>query len=300
MNEIIITTQEELDKLTDFKEQIAIIIKGNIYRLSRNVKNGLYSVSGNATVKYVSDNATVQYVSDNATVQSVSGNATVQSVSGNATVQYVSGNATVQSVSGNATVQYVSGNATVQSVSGNATVKYVSDNATVQSVFDNATVQYVSGNATVKILSDSVTGAASGRAVIILQDCSPKIIISGHATLVNTIAQKHTKESFLNTFIPDDKGFVYLYKSVNSNTRCDFKTGKIKYEGMVTCPDFDPSEDRKCGGGLHLSPLPFMTQKFNIGKILTCRVHKDDFVVYHESIEKVRCRKVEVIGEYNG
>jgi acetaldehyde dehydrogenase (acetylating) len=201
MNEIIITTQEELDKLTDFKEQIAIIIKGNIYRLSRNVKNGLYSVSGNATV------------------------------------QYVYGNATVQSVSDNATVKYVSDNATVQSVSGNATV---------QSVSDNATVQYVSGNATVKILSDSVTGAASGRAVIILQDCSPKIIISGHATLVNTIAQKHTKESFLNTFIPDDKGFVYLYKSVNSNTRCDFKTGKIKYEGMVTCPYFDPSEDRKC------------------------------------------------------
>jgi hypothetical protein len=213
-------------------------------------------------------------------------------------VQYVSGSATVQSVYGNATVQYVSENATVQYVYGNATVRYVSGNATVQSVSENATVQYVSGNATIKILGDNVKVTASDRSIVIVQNCKPQVKISGHATLVNTVNHKHTKDSFLNTYQPDDKGYVTLYKSVRPDTYCDFYTGKIKYEGEITCNDWKEDDSIDCGYGFHLSPLPFMTQKFNIGKILKCLVHKDDFLVYHGSIEKVRCKKVKVIGEY--
>jgi hypothetical protein len=93
------------------------------------------------------------------------------------------------------------------------------------------------------------------------------------------------------------KGKIILYKSVNPKTLCDFHTGKIKYEGTVTCPDFDPDPERECGGGLHLSPMPELALKYNNGKVLKCEVALKDIVVYGHNIDKVRCKKVKVVGE---
>ena len=93
------------------------------------------------------------------------------------------------------------------------------------------------------------------------------------------------------------KNKIILYKSVNPDTLCDFYTGKIKYEGTVTCPDFDPNPERECGGGLHLSPTPELAMSFNQGKVLKCEVALKDIVVYGHNIDKVRCRKVTVTGE---
>jgi hypothetical protein len=91
---------------------------------------------------------------------------------------------------------------------------------------------------------------------------------------------------------------MILYKSVNPENHCDFYTGKIKYQGVVECPDFDQNSDRQCGGGLHLSPLPEMALKYNEGKVLKCEVDINDIVVFPTDITKVRCRKVKVLGEY--
>jgi hypothetical protein len=93
------------------------------------------------------------------------------------------------------------------------------------------------------------------------------------------------------------KGKMVLYKSVYPTNLCDFYTGEIKYEGTVTCPDFDPNPERECGGGLHLSPTPELALSYNQGKVLKCEVALKDIVVYGRNIDKVRCRKVKVIGE---
>jgi len=94
-----------------------------------------------------------------------------------------------------------------------------------------------------------------------------------------------------------DNSTIILYKSVNPETSCDFCTGKIKYDGTVTCPDWDPDPERECGGGLHLSPTPDLALSFNRGKVLKCEVALKDIVVYGRNINKVRCREVRVIGE---
>jgi hypothetical protein len=116
------------------------------------------------------------------------------------------------------------------------------------------------------------------------------------ATVVETPAIIERKpEYFWNLCESDGNGSVYLYKSVDPKTLCDFQTGKIKYEGVVECPDFDPSTDRECGGGLHLSPTKGQARSYHMGKVLKCRVKKEDIVIYAPNMTKVRCRKVEVL-----
>jgi hypothetical protein len=93
------------------------------------------------------------------------------------------------------------------------------------------------------------------------------------------------------------KNKVILYKSVNPKTLRDFRTNSIKYEGIVECPDFDPSKERECGGGLHLCAKPLQALSFNQGQLLKCEVDLKDIVVYSKNIEKVRCKKVKVLGK---
>ena len=112
--------------------------------------------------------------------------------------------------------------------------------------------------------------------------------------IVNQKQWLHTKKSFLDIYPADDDGFVTLYKVTDENG-LDRRTGTIKYEGIVECPDWDHDKDRQCGGGLHLSPEPYLALQYNTGPVKKCRVHRDDFVVYGPDITKVRCRRVEVL-----
>lgn len=104
-----------------------------------------------------------------------------------------------------------------------------------------------------------------------------------------------SKKEFLRTLERSGSGYV-LYKSVNPETLCDFQTGKIKYSGVVVCPDWTPDPSLECGGGLHLSPRPGMALSYHRGKVLRCRVLARDMVLYQPGdFTKVRCRKVEVL-----
>jgi len=158
------------------------------------------------------------------------------------------------------------------------------------------------GNSITRIKSDRVTLAKiKQRAVIILEDVKVKIPKKDSSAIVvkNKIA-KHNITSFVEIYdLKKEDGSVILYKSVNKDTYCDFRTGKVKYEGIVECPDFDPDEDRECGGGLHLCATPEGAKSFADGpaKLLKCRVKLKDIVVFHGNIQKVRCKKVEVLGE---
>jgi len=135
-------------------------------------------------------------------------------------------------------------------------------------------------------------------AVIIMIGCVCKIKkkVKSVTIIKNKIAE-YKKTDFLSIYPADKDGNLTLYKSVQSNNT-DFYTGKIEYKGTVTCPDWNPDKNQQCGGGLHLSPLPWQALSYNQGKLLECKVHKNDFVVYPQDISKVRCKKVTVIGEY--
>ena len=178
---------------------------------------------------------------------------------------------------------------------------YIVEKAKIQGVWGNATVQRVGGNATVKIFSSSATiKKALQECVIIYQDCTPNLP-KNVPNLIRTKGAVHTIESFAEFYEDLVKGTkMTLYKSVNPETECDFYTGRIHYkDGATVRPEhFDPSNDRECGDGLHLSPTPEMALSYNKGKVKVCKVAIKDIVVYSENITKVRCAKVKVIGDY--
>ena len=133
--------------------------------------------------------------------------------------------------------------------------------------------------------------------IVTLQDCDFPFKHQSNVRVIKTKTFQYDIKSFSEIY-PAKRKILTLYKSVNPDTLCDFRTEGIKYEGVVTCPDFDPNPERQCGGGLHLSPTPQLALTYHKGKVLVCHVHVDDVVIYPFNITKVRCRKVKVIGEY--
>ena len=183
------------------------------------------------------------------------------------------------------TIQYVEGG-TIQSVEG-GTIQYVW----------GGTIQDVWGSATIHLFGKSNIGIAKYPSVIICRN-GYKQKIKGNSTVINQSAENYTKKDFVELF-GGREGTITLYKSVNPDTLCDFKTGKIRYEvgKEVICPDWNPDKTVQCGNGLHLSPTPAMALSYNHGKVLKCEVDIKDFVVYSKDITKVRCKKVKVIEE---
>ena len=156
------------------------------------------------------------------------------------------------------------------------------------------TISRAFGEAVVVCISDLPEILACHGAVIICQDCNPKIKTIGPVQIVRNSAVPHTIDTVCDIYPPDKKGFLTLYKSVHPDTLCDFYSGKIRYEGVVECPDWKPDPRIVCGNGLHLALTPDMALGYNPeGKVLECRVHKDDIAVYAKNITKVRCRRVE-------
>src|SRR5690606_37141717 len=116
------------------------------------------------------------------------------------------------------------------------------------------------------------------------------------ATVVKTPEEmEYTPKMFFERCEQDGDDLI-LYKSVNPETGCDYRTGKIKYEGVVECPVRAPNAERECGGGLHLNPTSGAALSYHQGGVLRCRVKRKDVVVWKRNISKVRCRRVEVFG----
>ena len=177
----------------------------------------------------------------------------------------------------------------------NATVE-ASDNAILEAS-DNATVR-AWGNATLRILSSrSIIRELADQAIAVIQECDG-VVISKKEDTAQVIYTKQTRysiKSIQRLYNHPEGEPLVLYKSVRDDLT-DFYSGKIKYEGVVECPDWDPNSERECGGGLHLSPTPDLARDYNIGKLLRCEVMPEDISVYPYNITKVRCRKVKVIG----
>jgi len=171
------------------------------------------------------------------------------------------------------------------------------DNSHVQAR-DNSHVQ-AWDNSTGKILSDISFLSVNHFAVVVCVQSEPKQIKKDKTgKIIKTKIFRQTKKTFCDIYknnMIDDKTII-LYKSVKSDNT-DFYTGKIKYEGIVKCPDWNPDASLECGNGLHLSPTPEHALSYNKGKIIGCKVKISDFVVYPYNITKVRCKQVEVFSE---
>ena len=154
-------------------------------------------------------------------------------------------------------------------------------------------------NSMTNVISSSVVLKAHHFSISQIQDCDPKIEYFDKASILRTKTWLHDKKSFLDIYQDrGPNGGVILYKSVRPETRCDFYTGRIKYEGEVVCPDWNPDEKVECGGGFHLSPSPSLALSYNEGLVLKCEVMPEDFVVYGKDIKKMRCKRVTVLGEH--
>jgi hypothetical protein len=94
------------------------------------------------------------------------------------------------------------------------------------------------------------------------------------------------------------KTAITLYKTVKADFT-DHYTGEITYaaDTELTCLDWDPNPKRQCGGGLHLSPTPYLALSYHQGNIMKCEVKINDIVIYAPDITKVRCRMVKVLEE---
>ena len=134
---------------------------------------------------------------------------------------------------------------------------------------------------------------------IIFMEKKRKVVKDKTATVIVTPRIQYDLKLFCDIYRDSVDGkFIILYKSVNPKTLCDFYTGTIKYEGTVICPDWKTDTNIQCGNGLHLSPTPEMALSYNQGKVLKCKVAIKDIAVYPLNITKVRCKKVEVLGDY--
>jgi hypothetical protein len=236
------------------------------------------------------------------TIQSVWGG-TIQYVRGG-TIQYVRGG-TIQSVWGG-TIQSVWGG-TIQSVRGGTiqsvwggTIQYVWG-GTIQSVW-GGTIQYVWGNATIHVYSKtSFTRITQQTTIIVYSDgeIDAEYVAESVAVVHRTTKIQNTLSTTREAFglVEDENGNLTLFKARNPETKCDYRTGKIKYEGEVVCPDWGRGPNRQCGGDLHISPLPGLTRIYSPdGEIVEVKVRPEDIVVHSDDITKCRARRV-VVGK---
>ena len=166
---------------------------------------------------------------------------------------------------------------------------------------DNASA-VLRGNASAELRDNASAVLRDNASAIALDNAFALLFDKAKAKkLMNATVKKYKEPVYdakIFSAVAEHQGkMLILYKSVDPETLCDFRTGKIKYAigTDVECPDWDPDPERECGGGLHLSHTAMKTQEFSKGKILKCLVDPNDIVVYRGSIEKVRCRKVRPI-----
>ena len=276
MKTIEIMTQAEFDALpAKFADITEINISGNIQEIKSTPENSHIRICG-GTVSAICGG----------TVSAIRGG-TVSAICGG-TVSEIWGG-TVSTICGG-TVSTICGG-TVSAIRGGTV-----------SAIRGGTVSTICGG-TVSFFVDFNLPTAFLLAIIIAVNCKVKISQKQKTVSYTEIITKKDLSSsqYCQSLEKTGSGFI-LYKSVNSETSCDFYSGKIKYEigAVVTCSDFDPNKKRQCGGGLHLSPTPQMALNYNQGKILVCEVKARNIIVYPDDVTKVRCRKVKVIRAWEG
>jgi hypothetical protein len=96
--------------------------------------------------------------------------------------------------------------------------------------------------------------------------------------------------------IPDEKGFVTLYKRVNKIDDTTFKSCYdasfvYKIGEYATVDDADTS-NASCSSGIHVSHPNYWSEG---DALIACQVHIDDIITIQAG--KVRCKRVKVLSE---
>lgn len=86
------------------------------------------------------------------------------------------------------------------------------------------------------------------------------------------------------------RGFAVLFKAVEDDWMGSYKRGITYRPGdKPKAPDFNPRGE--CGGGLHLSPRPFMARTYCDGAthFLACKVRVSDLVIVGDKVKVPSC-----------
>ncbi len=192
--------------------------------------------------------------------------------------------------SGSASVR-ASGSASV-SASGSASVR-ASDSASVRA-FGSASVRAF-GSASVRAFDSASVSASDSASVRAFDSASvsatPAVAVHNHGTsgeitggVVIPIRRPATTAewcAFYGVDVADD-GTAVLYKAVDDTFHSGWGT---RYAPGDTPEAPDWNDRNECGGGLHLSPRPFMALTYNPGadRFVACTVNVADLVVISDS-----------------
>ena len=250
------------------------------------------AMKSNSKIREMWDKSHVKEMKNNAQIDIMRGSSQVDIMKGNSQVKEMWECAQVGVMRESSKVNMMMGNSQIIEMRENSLVNEMRECSQVDVAFENASLKSYSSHAEVLRLKHQST--------LICQDCTVDVKEKDDtANIIVTKTMQHTKNTFLEIYRDNmiDDNHIMLYKSVNPDDNFDFYSGKIKYEGIVECPDWDDDMWIECGRGLHLSPTPELALYYNRGKVLKCKVNIKDFVVYPHNINKVRCKRVEVLGE---
>jgi hypothetical protein len=148
------------------------------------------------------------------------------------------------------------------------------------------------GSATVRA-TGSVTVEAWDRATV-AADPSVSVQAWGAPDDAGQFAPATSAEDWCRTYgVAVEDGIATLFKSVSSDYTSRFGTSYAP-GSLPGAPDWDEGE-RSCGGGLHLSPRPYLGLEFThrIGRFVACPVRLEDIAVGSGPYRnKVRARAV--------
>jgi len=264
----------------------------------------------NSHVKEMKNNAQIDIMRGSSQVDIMKGNSQVGAMKSNSKIREMWDKSHVKEMKNNAQIDIMRGSSQVDIMKGNSQVKEMWECAQVGVMRESSHINMMKEcsqvnaafeNVCIKAFSPYVViSRLKHKSTLICQDCTVDVKEKDDtANIIVTKTMQHTKNTFLEIYRDNmiDDNHIMLYKSVNPDDNFDFYSGKIKYEGIVECPDWDDDMWIECGRGLHLSPTPELALYYNRGKVLKCKVNIKDFVVYPHNINKVRCKKVEVLGE---
>ena len=255
----------------------------------------------NSQVNMMRDNAQIGVMFESSNVGEMWESSRIKAMKENSHVKEMKNNAQIDIMRGSSQVDIMKGNSQVKEMWECAQVGVMRESSHINMMKECSQVNAAFENVCIKAFSPYVViSRLKHKSTLICQDCTVDVKEKDDtANIIVTKTMQHTKNTFLEIYRDNmiDDNHIMLYKSVNPDDNFDFYSGKIKYEGIVECPDWDDDMWIECGRGLHLSPTPELALYYNRGKVLKCKVNIKDFVVYPHNINKVRCKKVEVLGE---
>jgi hypothetical protein len=174
---------------------------------------------------------------------------------------------------------------------GSSTVRAY-DSSTVRA-YDSSTVT-ACGSSTVTAYDSSTVRAGKFTAV---HHLSERATITGGVVIRPT---KATPQDWCAAYgITPKRGFVTLFKAVEDDWRGQHKSDAITYRpgDKPVAPDFTTVE--ACGGGLHLSPFPFMARRYcdTATRFVACKVRLTDLVLLDDKVKVRTCTVLHEVDE---